>query len=252
MSTAGTPRCSSSGCSNDAQEEGLCLGHAVQMMKAKVAPEKFRVHLMDKKGRATCGEDGSEDPIEGKVERTTKLADVTCPFCMPTKCPHGKSLIACLDCWVEQDQAKAAADPRSGDDRRAPSVTVHLSKMSPLGAVLSACGLVSPLAVGHLFGRTIDGVDEVTCEDCKNIVPAENKPDMVNSPAHYGGKDNPYEAIKVIRAWGYDKNFCIGSVLKYLARSGKKQGEPPLRDLEKAAWYLRDEINAIKDREATK
>lgn len=25
--------------------------------------------------------------------------------------------------------------------------------------------------------------------------------DAVNHPAHYGGEDNPYEAIKVIEAW---------------------------------------------------
>lgn len=32
----------------------------------------------------------------------------------------------------------------------------------------------------------------------------------VDHPAHYGGKDNPYEAIKVIEAWGL--GFCLGII----------------------------------------
>ena len=60
----------------------------------------------------------------------------------------------------------------------------------------------------------------------------------VNHPSHYGGEDNPYEAIKVIEAW--DLGFNLGNVVKYLSRAGKK-GEP-LEDLRKAAWYLNREI----------
>ena len=41
-----------------------------------------------------------------------------------------------------------------------------------------------------------------------------NKPEMVNHPSHYGGADNPYEAIKVIEAWEAD--FNIGTTLRYL------------------------------------
>ena len=42
------------------------------------------------------------------------------------------------------------------------------------------------------------------------------------SVPHYGDKADPYEAIKVIRAWGL--NFSLGNVLKYVARAGKKPG----------------------------
>lgn len=41
----------------------------------------------------------------------------------------------------------------------------------------------------------------------------------VNHPAHYGG-DTVYEAIKVIEAW--DLGFCLGNVIKYICRHGKK------------------------------
>lgn len=63
---------------------------------------------------------------------------------------------------------------------------------------------------------------------------SEQKREAVNHPAHYGGADNPYEAIKVIEAWGLD--FCLGNAVKYISRAGKK-GDA-LEDLKKARWYL--------------
>ena len=73
--------------------------------------------------------------------------------------------------------------------------------------------------------------------------------EMVNHPSHYGGGDNPYEAIKVIEAW--EANFNIGTVLRYLCRCGKKTiggsaEEMRLEDLKKAKWYLEREINNIE------
>ena len=57
----------------------------------------------------------------------------------------------------------------------------------------------------------------------------------VNHPSHYGGEDNPYEAIKVIEAWKLD--FSLGNVIKYISRAGKKN--PSLvEDLKKARWYM--------------
>ncbi len=65
----------------------------------------------------------------------------------------------------------------------------------------------------------------------------------VDHPDHYGGKENDYEAIKVIEAWGL--NFSLGNVLKYINRSGKKS-EDPIEDLEKASKYLNFEIKRMK------
>jgi hypothetical protein len=62
--------------------------------------------------------------------------------------------------------------------------------------------------------------------------------EAVDHPAHYGGADNPYEAIKVIEAWGL--GFCLGNTVKYISRAGKK--DALLQDLKKAAWYLQREI----------
>ena len=58
--------------------------------------------------------------------------------------------------------------------------------------------------------------------------------DAVNHPAHYGGADDPYEAIKVIEAWSL--GFCLGNTIKYISRADKK-GDL-VEDLKKARWYL--------------
>lgn len=64
--------------------------------------------------------------------------------------------------------------------------------------------------------------------------------EAASHPAHYGGEDNPYEAIKVIEAW--DLNFNLGNVVKYVCRAGKKDKDTLVGDLEKARQYLDFEI----------
>jgi hypothetical protein len=63
-------------------------------------------------------------------------------------------------------------------------------------------------------------------------------PETVDHPAHYGGADNPYEAIRVIEAWGLDADFCLGNAVKYLCRAGRKPDTTEVEDLRKARWYL--------------
>lgn len=62
--------------------------------------------------------------------------------------------------------------------------------------------------------------------------------ERVNHPSHYGGEEDPYEAIKVIEAWGL--GFNLGNTLKYISRAGKKGSL--IEDLKKASWYLEREI----------
>lgn len=73
--------------------------------------------------------------------------------------------------------------------------------------------------------------------------------EAVNNPKHYGGKDNPYETIKVIEAW--ELGFFLGNTVKYISRAGKKDKSKVLEDLEKAKFYLEREIDkmAKKQRE---
>ena len=60
----------------------------------------------------------------------------------------------------------------------------------------------------------------------------------------YYSPESPLEPVKVIRAWGL--GFCLGNVLKYVARAGAKPGVDAIQDLEKAATYLALEIEAMK------
>jgi hypothetical protein len=62
--------------------------------------------------------------------------------------------------------------------------------------------------------------------------------ETVNHPQHYGGSDNPYEAIKVIEAWKL--GFNLGNTVKYILRAPHKNSL--LEDLKKARWYLDREI----------
>ncbi len=68
--------------------------------------------------------------------------------------------------------------------------------------------------------------------------------EMVNNPAHYGGKHNQYEAIKVIDAW--DLGFSLGNTIKYISRAGKKNPAAELEDLKKAKWYLEHHIQNLE------
>jgi hypothetical protein len=68
----------------------------------------------------------------------------------------------------------------------------------------------------------------------------KNTKERVDHPDHYGGGDNPYEAIKVIDAWGL--GFSLGNAVKYISRAGKKDPAAEIEDLKKARWYLDHEI----------
>lgn len=69
--------------------------------------------------------------------------------------------------------------------------------------------------------------------------------EVVNHPLHYGGEQDPYEAIKVIDAWGL--GFALGNTVKYISRAGRKDPSKELEDLKKAMWYLQHHINKLEN-----
>jgi hypothetical protein len=73
-------------------------------------------------------------------------------------------------------------------------------------------------------------------------VPAEGANPAVDHPAHYNQHPSGVECIDIVRWMG----FNLGNVVKYLWRDGLKDTEVELQDLEKAAWYLNNEINRRK------
>ncbi len=68
--------------------------------------------------------------------------------------------------------------------------------------------------------------------------------ETVHHPHHYGGGDNPYEAIKVIEAWNL--GFSLGNAVKYISRAFKKDKSKAGEDLRKARWYLNREIEKLE------
>lgn len=68
--------------------------------------------------------------------------------------------------------------------------------------------------------------------------------DISYRPDYYGGKDTTYEVFNVLEAWGLDKDFYLGNVIKYLARAGKKNINKK-EDLEKALVYLQRRIKLL-------
>lgn len=92
---------------------------------------------------------------------------------------------------------------------------------------------------------TSDNIERVKAKVAERDAPVKTKPiEAVHHPPHYGGKDNPYEAIKVIEAWKL--GFNLGNTVKYIARAGQKFPSRELEDLEKAAWYLNRQIQILK------
>ena len=76
------------------------------------------------------------------------------------------------------------------------------------------------------------------------------KKDNVNHPKHYTSDPSGIECIDVTR----HRNFNVGNAIKYLWRAGlkidadKSSINKQIEDLEKAVWYIVDEINRLGGR----
>lgn len=65
--------------------------------------------------------------------------------------------------------------------------------------------------------------------------------DNVNHPKHYTSDPSGIECIEITR----HRNFNIGNAIKYLWRNGLKDSDAQIQDLEKAIWYIQDEIKRL-------
>ncbi len=72
--------------------------------------------------------------------------------------------------------------------------------------------------------------------------PARRESDQTDhiNPNYYRGDS----VMRIIEEFHLD--FLDGQVVKYILRAGEKPGEPCLRDLEKASWYLNRKIANLK------
>lgn len=72
---------------------------------------------------------------------------------------------------------------------------------------------------------------------------SSNVSSTLSRPAHYGGEDNPFEAIKIIHH--YNLNFNLGNIIKYTLRCGKK--DEAIKELEKIKQYADFEIQRLNN-----
>lgn len=63
--------------------------------------------------------------------------------------------------------------------------------------------------------------------------------DMVNSPPHYNSHPSGVECITITQ----HMSFNVGNAMKYLWRADHKHAT--IQDLEKAIWYIKQEITRL-------
>lgn len=76
----------------------------------------------------------------------------------------------------------------------------------------------------------------------ENEKPKSDKNSEVSHPSHY--TDGKIEVIDYILDKHFD--FCLGNVIKYVSRAGKKKGNSYLSDLKKARQYIEFAISAAE------
>lgn len=97
----------------------------------------------------------------------------------------------------------------------------------------------------QVFAKILTRLNGFTTQEIDEVVNSSvNEINSVDHPDHYGGDQNPYEAIKVIEAW--QLGFNLGNTIKYVCRAGKKNPTKVLEDLKKAQWYLEREISRLE------
>ena len=127
----------------------------------------------------------------------------------------------------------------------------EIAKMFPK---LAPEGFVEPdnKTIGPCFPGPFDHEDPdsgtFVIEEPKEDINREGGP--VNHPKHYNSHPSGIECI-VIARW-YD--FDIGNAIKYIYRHGLKHDEgkedidKTIEDLEKAIWYIKDEISMLEQK----
>ena len=78
--------------------------------------------------------------------------------------------------------------------------------------------------------------------DWNNDTVAHKDHDPINHPKHYTSHPSGVECIDITR----HLSFNIGNAIKYLWRVGQKEGEDAVTALEKARFYIEDQIKLIR------
>lgn len=65
--------------------------------------------------------------------------------------------------------------------------------------------------------------------------------EVVEQPKHYISHPSGVECIQITE----HMNYNLGNAMKYIWRAGLKDSQPTVFDLEKAAWYIKREIERL-------
>lgn len=137
-------------------------------------------------------------------------------------------------------------------------ILFHMNELTLLVANLTAAGVECikyvTTPVGDYSGTLLVfgelPVIKKTLKEHNNLVLSEKisfkevpaKSNVLRPP--YYNQDDPYEVIKVIRAWKLD--FECGNAIKYIARAGKKNPDKEIEDIDKAITYLQMKNEVLK------
>jgi hypothetical protein len=86
-------------------------------------------------------------------------------------------------------------------------------------------------------------LDEYHCSDTVNYVLShQNSKDPINPPHYTSGGIETIDYIEAKLGEDGVMAFCLGNVIKYVSRAGKKDMDKEVEDLKKALWYLNKAI----------
>lgn len=91
---------------------------------------------------------------------------------------------------------------------------------------------------------------KILSNQAEEYVSAHTISDAVTHPDHYTSDPSGIECIQITR----HRNFNIGNAIKYLWRAGLKKDsdrselDKQIEDLEKAVFYIHDEIKRLKEK----
>lgn len=118
---------------------------------------------------------------------------------------------------------------------------LNILKQEDTPEELESKGILNTDVVLESIKNEVDRIVDLFDEKPKLTSISSNVSSTLSRPAHYGGEENPFEAIKIIHH--YNLNFNLGNIIKYTLRCGKK--DDAIKELEKIKQYADFEIQRL-------
>jgi hypothetical protein len=202
--------------------------------------------------RHIANQDGTCNGVYCRADNEPQKID--CPLCDTISCTSKNIKPRAIE-WLKENKPKETEEPEEpkhvyGDSRI--KVTEEPKKFGDLGpqeqeVIRKAysegrCGYQTLEKTWHPVTVKQGPYDDSTyrISEPQHQSDGESEEDVVNHPQHYTSHPSNVECIQVTRHMG----FNLGNVLKYVWRADLKG--KAIEDLEKAQFYLADEIQRRK------